>query len=170
MGHATAERDRDGARRLRGGVGHAVVRARPDVQDRWTSPYKGDFLNEFDETFAVNLSNLTNVGPSVLSGTGTILDDDPPPTVSVGDVSLPEGDAGVANATFTVSLSAPSGKPISVDYASADGTAGGPGDYAGVSGTLSFAPGQTTKTVDVAVWVTPPTRTTRRSGSPCRTS
>ena len=112
---------------------------------------QGDLLNEFDETFAVNLSNLSNVAPGILSGTGTIVDDDPMPTVSVGDVSVPEGDAGAANATFTVSLSAPSGKPISVDYATADGTATAPGDYAGASGTLSFAPGQTTKTVDVAV-------------------
>ena len=112
---------------------------------------QGDLLNEFDETFAVNLSNLSNVASGILSGTGTILDDDPTPTVLVGDVSVPEGDAGAANATFTVSLSAPSGKPISVDYATADGTASAPGDYAGVSGTLSFAPGQTSKTVDVAV-------------------
>ena len=79
------------------------------------------------------------------------VDDDPLPTVSVGDVSVPEGDAGVTNATFTVSLSAPSGKAISVDYATADGTATAPGDYAGVSGTFSFAPGQTTKSRNVPV-------------------
>jgi hypothetical protein len=114
-------------------------------------PIVGDTTDEFDETFTVNLSNLSNAAPGVLTGTGTILDDDPMPTVSVGDVSVPEGDAGAANATFTVSLSAPSGKPIDVDYASTDGTATAPSDYAGVSGTLSFAPGQTTKTVDVAV-------------------
>jgi hypothetical protein len=112
---------------------------------------QGDLLDEFDETFAVNLSNLTNVAPGILTSTGTILDDDPTPTVSVGDVSVVEGDAGATNATFTVALSAPSGKPISVDYASSDGTAKSPGDYAGASSTLSFAPGQTTKTVDVTV-------------------
>ena len=51
-----------------------------------------------------------------------------------------EGDAGTTTATFTVSLSAESGKPISVDYATADGTASSPADYAAATGTLSFAP------------------------------
>ena len=50
-----------------------------------------------------------------------------------------------------------------MDYASADGTAVAPGDYTGVSGTLSFAPGQTSRTVDVDVSGDTTTRTTRRS-------
>ena len=111
---------------------------------------QGDVLDEFDETFAVNLSNLVNATPGTATGTGTILDDDPLPTVSIGDVSLAEGDAGTTIASFPVTLSAPSGKPITVDYASADGTATA-GDYTGVSGSLSFAPGQTSKTIDVDI-------------------
>ena len=107
-------------------------------------------LDEFDETFAVNLSNLVNVAPGVVAGTGTIIDDDPLPTVSIGDVSLAEGDAGTTTASFPVTLSAPSGKPITVDYATADGTATA-SDYTGASGTLSFAPGETSKTMDVDI-------------------
>ena len=111
---------------------------------------QGDVLDEFDETFVVNLSNLVNATPGIVTGTGTILDDDLPPTVSVGDVSLAEGDAGTTIASFPVTLSAPSGKPIDVDYTSADGTATA-ADYSGVSGSMSFAPGQTSKTIDVDI-------------------
>ena len=111
---------------------------------------EGDVLDEFDETYAVNLSNLVNVSPGSVAGMGTIVDDDPLPTVSIADVSVPEGDSGTTTASFVVALSAPSGKPITVDYASADGTAIA-GDYAGVSGTLSFAPGQTSKSIDIDI-------------------
>ena len=112
---------------------------------------QGDVMDEFDETYDVQLSNLVNVLPGTVLGTGTITDDDAAPDVSIADVSLPEGDAGATNASLTVSLSAVSGKPIDVSYASADGTAAAPSDYAGASGTLSFAPGQVSGTVDVAV-------------------
>ena len=143
-------------------------------------------MDEFDETYDLQLSNLVNVLPGTVVGTGTITDDDAAPTVSIrtvlprvtrarrthrspcrcppsrasrsmsatraptGDLTLAEGDAGTTIASFPVTLSAPSGKPIGVDYASADGTATA-GDYAGVSGSLSFAPGQTSKTIDVDI-------------------
>jgi chitinase len=111
----------------------------------------GDLLNEFNEMFTLDLSSIVNVNPGSVSGTGTIDDNDALPTVAVGDVSVLEGDVGTRVATFTVTLSAPSGKPISVDYATADGTAAAGTDYVGTSGTLNFAPGETSKTVDVTV-------------------
>ena len=46
-------------------------------------------------------------------------------------MTVTEGDSGTQTATFTVSLSAPSGKPITVDYATADGTATAPGGLRG---------------------------------------
>ena len=52
---------------------------------------------------------------------------------------------------FTVSLSHPSRESVAVDYATADGTAGAPSDYASASGRIDFDPGQTTRTVVVAV-------------------
>ena len=66
-------------------------------------------------------------------------------------MTVTEGDAGTVTATFTVTLSAASGKTVTVDYATANGTATAPADYTATSGTLTFTPGQTTKTIDVAV-------------------
>ncbi len=73
------------------------------------------------------------------------------PELSVGDVTLAEGNAGTTTATFTVALSAASTQTVTVSYATADGTATAGSDYAAVSGSLSFAPGTTTKTVAVSV-------------------
>lgn len=74
----------------------------------------------------------------------TILDDNPEPEVSfaTSTSSTPEGEVGV----FTVSLSAPSGRWVTMDYASSDGMAQAWSDYVVVSGTLAFAPDQTTQT------------------------
>ena len=51
--------------------------------------------------------------------------------------------ATTAQATFTVSLSAPSTQPVTVTYATGDGTATQGQDYLATTGTLTFAPGQT---------------------------
>src|SRR5262249_21705274 len=80
-----------------------------------------------------------------------IVDDDGPPEILVGDASVKEGDNGTTNAVFAVNLSAPSAFSVSVDYATADQTAQTPADYLATSGTLIFAPGETNKTVAVAV-------------------
>jgi hypothetical protein len=71
--------------------------------------------------------------------------------LSIDDVSVPEGDAGTTNAVFTVSLVSASATPVTVDFATADGTAAAPGDYVSASGTLTFAPGETTKTISISV-------------------
>jgi len=52
---------------------------------------------------------------------------------------------------FTVSLAGQTGRTVTVDYSTADGTATAPGDYTSTSGTLSFAPGETAKTITVPV-------------------
>ena len=111
----------------------------------------GDLLDEIDETFNLNLSVPGNATIADGSGLGTITDDDALPALAVNDVTISEVDSGSSNANFTVTLSAPSGRPVTVDYATADDTATAPADYAGTSGTLSFAPGQTFKTVSVPV-------------------
>ena len=113
---------------------------------------KGDTIDENDETFTVGLSGASNASISDNSGTGTITDDDAPPSLSIGDVSVTEGNLGTVNAVFTVSLSQASGKTVGVSAASADGSATQPGDYtASGSVPLSFSPGQTSKTVTVVV-------------------
>lgn len=73
------------------------------------------------------------------------------PALSVDDVSLAEGDGGTTDAVFTVSLSAPSAVSVTVDYASADGTAFAGSDYFPVAGTLTFAPLEISQTVTVPV-------------------
>ena len=66
--------------------------------------------------------------------------------------TVTEGNSGTRTLTFTVTLSAASDAPVSVDYATADGdaTVAG-GDYLAKSGTLTFAPGETSKTFTVTV-------------------
>lgn len=115
-------------------------------------PVVGDTIDEFDENFFVNLSNAVNATIADNQGVGTILDNDASPAFSINDVSVVEGNSGTATATFTVSLSAPSAKQITVTYATADGTAQQPGDYTAVSPTvLTFAPGVTSRTISVQV-------------------
>jgi hypothetical protein len=115
-----------------------------------TVPVKGDALDEFDETFLLLLTHPLNA-KVVAQGRGTILDDDPPPAASIDDVTLSEGDVGTKQATFNVSLSAASGKTISISYATADGSATAGTDYQATAGTVTFSPGQTTRTISVAV-------------------
>src|SRR5262249_9334598 len=104
---------------------------------------KGDTLDEPDEAFSVALSGAANAYINDASGTGTIVDNDPPPTVSINDVTLTEGQSGTKAFTFTISLSAASGKATSVNWASADGTATQPSDYTAASGTANFSIGTT---------------------------
>ncbi|MDH4458171.1 MAG: Calx-beta domain-containing protein, partial [Nevskia sp.] len=75
----------------------------------------------------------------------------PGPSIRVNDVSVTEGNSGTSNATFTVSLSAAATVPVTVAYATANGTATADSDYVAGSGTLTFAAGTTTQTVNVLV-------------------
>ncbi|MCC8621923.1 putative Ig domain-containing protein [Xanthomonas vesicatoria] len=111
----------------------------------------GDTLNEPDETYFVNVSNVTGANVADAQGLGTIVNDDTAPALSIDDVSVIEGNSGTTTATFTVSLSTASGQTVTVNYATADGTATAGSDYAARSGTLSFAPGTTTQTVAISV-------------------
>jgi len=113
----------------------------------------GDATVEPNETFLVNLASPTGATIADAQGQGTITNDDvaPLPTLSVGDVSVTEGNAGTATATFTVTLSAAASTAVTVNYATADGTAAAGSDYVAGSGTLTFAAGQTAKTVLVSI-------------------
>jgi hypothetical protein len=112
----------------------------------------GDVANETNETFFVNLTTPANATILDPQGQGTILNDDGAPSISIDDVAQSEGNAGTASFTFTVSLSAPSASTVTVDYATADGTATtAGGDYAAKSGTLTFLPGVTSQPVTVSV-------------------
>ncbi|MGH4025348.1 MAG: Calx-beta domain-containing protein [Pseudonocardiaceae bacterium] len=71
--------------------------------------------------------------------------------LSINDVSVTEGNSGTTPATFTVSLDQPSPTPVTVGYATTDGSATAPADYATTSGTVTFEPGQILKPVTVPV-------------------
>jgi len=74
------------------------------------------------------------------------------PTLSIDDVTVPEGNSGTVNATFTVTLSRPVLQTVKVDFATANGTALVlDGDYVAASGQLTFNPGETSKPVTVVV-------------------
>ncbi|HEX2835625.1 MAG TPA: Calx-beta domain-containing protein [Thermoanaerobaculia bacterium] len=110
-----------------------------------------DTLDENAESFGVELSNVssgTELG-SPFSTTIHITDDDLPPSVSIGDAGLAEGNAPLA---FNVALSAASGKAITVDFVTSNGTATAGSDYAAAAGTLTFAPGETTKSISVQLF------------------
>ncbi len=111
----------------------------------------GDTTDEDDESFGVVLSGATNAIVLDALGTVTIRDDDGPVAVSASDVTVLEGDAGAASALFEVILSAPSGRRVEVDYTTQAVSAASGVDYEAASGTLTFAPGETLRTVEVAV-------------------
>ncbi len=111
----------------------------------------GDVVHEVNETFAVDLANPVGAGLADGAGVGTIVDDDAAPVLDVGDVTVTEGNAGDVTASFPVTLTGATQVPVTVDVATADGTATDPSDYAAVTSSLTFAPGQNAKTVDVLV-------------------
>lgn len=114
-------------------------------------PVNGDTIDEPDETFTVRLSNARNATIQTAVATGTILDDDDPPSITIRNTTVTEGDSGIVQAAFSVSLSAASSRPISVGWRTADATAKQPGDYLSASGTLTFDAGETSGTIRVDV-------------------
>jgi hypothetical protein len=111
----------------------------------------GDVLDEVDEGFALTLSNPGNATVGDGSGQATIVDDDLPPTLSIADATVTEGDVGTSIASFDVTLSAPSAKTVAVSWTTVDDDATEPVDYVAASGTLSFAAGQTSGSLAVTV-------------------
>jgi CSLREA domain-containing protein len=73
------------------------------------------------------------------------------PLVSINDITIIEGNSATGNAIFTVTLSKTSTSNVTVNYASANGTARAPGDFTAANGTLTFTAGQTSKTIIVPV-------------------
>lgn len=109
-------------------------------------PVGGDVLDEPAETFRLVLSGSDEISDG--EGVATITDSDPPPVVSVADAAAaPEG----ATATFTIALSAPSGRTVSVGYGTVDGSALAGQDYVDSGGTATIAAGATSTTVGVAL-------------------
>ena len=119
-----------------------------DTEETITIPVIDDELDEDEETFEVRLAGAAGATVRTAAAAGRIADDDEPPAVGVADARAAE-DAGPLG--FVVTLSAASGRTVKVGYATEDGTAKEPGDYAETAGTLTFAAGQTRRTVAVAL-------------------
>lgn len=75
----------------------------------------------------------------------------PTPALSIADAQAVEGDGGTVTLTFTVTLSAVTGNTVTAAYATANGTATSGADYTAASGTVTFTPGQTSRTISVTV-------------------
>ena len=117
----------------------------------FTVPILGDTLDEPTEIFTVTLANPTNATLATAQATGTLVDDDMPPTLSIDTFMVPEGNSGTTPTTLTVSLSAASALTVTVDFTTANGTATAGSDYQAASGTLTFAPGTVSQTLLVPV-------------------
>ena len=106
-----------------------------------------DDVHEDDETFTLNLSMAENAAVSTAWATGTIVDDDAAPELSITGGTAPEG----GTIGFTVTLTGSTSRTATIDYATADGTAIADGDYEPVRGSLTFLPGESAKTVKVTL-------------------
>ena len=115
-------------------------------------PIMDDSLNEFTETFFLNLHNPVNAAIVRGQGAGSIVDSDPAPTVMLTNVSLAEGNSATAQASFGVTLSSPSGKLIQLSYSTADITATAGSDYApATNALLNISAGSSSASISILV-------------------
>ncbi len=109
----------------------------------------GDTSDELDETFEVQLSNPVNGDLLDAAATGTIIDNDGLPTLTIADAAGLEGNIGSKSLLLAVTLSPASLSQVTVAYATSDGSAATGSDYSAASGTLTFQPGETSQTISV---------------------
>jgi subtilisin-like proprotein convertase family protein len=123
-----------------------------DISKAFVVPIVGDTIDESNETFTVTLSSPTNATLGTATATGTITDNDGAPTVSIGNATLTEGDAGTSNMSFTVSLSSASAQTVTVSAVTSAGTATATTDYTTTGpSTITFVPGDTSETFLVPI-------------------
>jgi hypothetical protein len=116
-------------------------------------PTLADGIDEDDESFTVTLSSPVRATIAHGVATGTIWDADPPPSVSVGDVSALEGNAGSKDVTIPLTLSAPSSFTVSFTLDSAGTSATEGVDFDSSSeGVWTFAPGETSKSAHFTIY------------------
>ncbi len=128
-----------------------VTFAPGDTLETVDVPVLDDGVAEEEESFTLQLSNPAEATIDRSVAVGSIVDTDADPTLTVGDASVAEGDAGLTTGILTVSLSGPSEKTVEVDYATSDVGATAATDYVSTTGTLTFAPGDIEEQIDVTV-------------------
>jgi hypothetical protein len=111
----------------------------------------GDTLQEGNETFSLRLVDAQQAYLVDATGAATIVDNDLP-AASINDVSATElNGTNTKTYSFKITLNKAGTNSITINYATADGTAVAPGDYTAKSGTVTFSPGIVSKTVSVTV-------------------
>ena len=110
-------------------------------------PLVDDDIDEPNETLTVVLTDAVNAMIGTASAAGVIEDDDPLPELRIDGGSAEEG--GMIG--FLVKLAGPTARTVTVDYATADGSATAGADYRSVSGTLTIGPGESSATVAVEI-------------------
>jgi hypothetical protein len=104
---------------------------------------------ESSETFPLRLTDPTNAFIADGLGIATIVDNEP--RISINNVNKSEGNAKTTTFTFTVSLSAAYDQAVTVNYSTANGSATAGSDYQAKSGSVTFAPGETIKTITIVI-------------------
>ncbi len=124
-----------------------------ETSQMFTIPIKDDSISEAFETAKVilNTSGALDTLGSQSTATLTIEDNDPLPTVSIRDVQVIEGNSGTTDAIFSVTISSPSERQISVVYSTANGSASSGSDYVASTSSLIFSPLETSKHVMITV-------------------
>jgi hypothetical protein len=112
-------------------------------------PVNGDRVAENSEIFFLRLTDPTNAFIADGLGVATIVDNEP--RISINNVSKYEGNAKTTTFTFTVSLSNAYDQAVTVNYSTANGSATGGSDYQSKSGSVTFAPGETIKTITIVI-------------------
>lgn len=115
---------------------------------------ENDALDEANETLTVNFTNITGATPASVSAVITIVDDDAPPTLAIDNAgcTVTEGNSGTSNCAFILRLNQVSGRTVSLNSATANGTAISGSDYTGHPSTArSLVPGQSSLTISVPV-------------------
>jgi len=110
-----------------------------------------DALNEANEIFIVTLTQPTNALVLQTPGRATIVNDDPLPMLTVSDVTVQEGRSGLTPVNFTVALTTPSGRTVSFNAATLDGSAVAGEDLLGTNRSISLPQGQTATQLTVFV-------------------
>jgi hypothetical protein len=131
--------------------GNVTVAAGQTTQT-FTVAVLGDRLPEPTESFYVNLDTpSSNALIDDGFGVGTIVDNEP--RISISNVSIQEGNGNGKYTifTFTVTLSVAYDQAVTMSFRTVQGSATAGQDYVSKTGTLTFAPGETTKTITIEV-------------------
>ena len=125
-----------------------VTFAPSEINKTITITVNGDDLDEYDETFFINLTDANNASINDSQGIGTIVNNDTAPTIAIADVTITEANT---TAYITASLSKASGKIISATYQTSLGTNAENSDFNAASSSVIFNAGETEKLIPVQI-------------------